>query len=235
MVRKAIVATVVLAFAGVGPSVGEAAVFHEKDVQHSLAATWGSCGPGTAGQPCAYTIVFANESVYTAVTGSNGKRDCVGVSQTRGISGGNGYVDLTQPYDFTSAGTCSVAAVTIPGSLNTGTVRGDVPGQNCHVMPPDQQPTSCAPTSLRIALEWQSGGDVVRTPGIVYHQSPVAPDQRCLQHWLPYRATPLYVNNATVTGQIDGLPAPLGDLTFPGAFMGFGEVNTIGTVPFCFD
>jgi hypothetical protein len=73
----------------------------------------------------------------------------------------------------------------------------------------------------------------VRFPGIVYHQSPVAPDQRCLQHWMPYRATPPYVNNATVTGQIDGLPAPVGDLT--GAFMQFGEVNTIGTVPDSFD
>src|SRR5438552_7878313 len=99
MIRKAILATVVLVFVGVGPSIARATVFHDKDIQHELDAGWSSCGPGTAGQPCAVTQISGYESFYTAVTDNNGLRDCVRVGQTRGISHGDGYVDVAQPFD----------------------------------------------------------------------------------------------------------------------------------------
>ena len=49
------------------------------------------------------------------------------------------------------------------------------------------------------------------------------------QHVLPYRST----FDVSVTGQVDGLSAPLGELT--NANMAFGEVIQHGTIPFCFD
>jgi hypothetical protein len=230
--RKAIVvAAAVLVFTSAGTSMAAAAEFHSKDLEHGLFATWSSCGAGTAGEPCAFTNFQAFEIFYS-LSANNGKQDCVFVFQGRGVSLGDGGFDTTQPFDFTLSETCGVAMVVVAGSLNRGTVRGDIPAQDCHVIPPNQEPT-CVPTSLSIALDWQSGGEVVRYPNSVSHQSPVEPEERCLQHYLLRRATPLYVNNATVTGRIDGLPAPLGDLT--GAFMQFGGVITIGTVPDCFD
>jgi hypothetical protein len=228
--RKAIAAAVVLVLAS-GTSVAAAAEFHSKDLERGLDAAWSSCGAGTAGEPCAFTNFQAFEIFYS-LSANNGKQDCVFVGQIRGISRGDGYPDTTQPFDFTLSDTCGVAMVVVAGSLNRGTVRGDVPAQDCHVNPPVQEAT-CVPASLQLALDWQSGGDVQSSPNSVLHESPIAPDERCLQHLLHSRATPPYVNNATVTGQIYGLPVPLGDLT--GAFMQFGEVITMGTVPDCFD
>jgi len=75
---------------------------------------------------------------------------------------------------------------------------------------------------------WQSSGDVSHSPSFVSHQSDYAPAARCLQHILPYRST-----SATVTGRIDGLSDPLGELTL--GYMQFGEVIEHGTVPSCFD
>jgi hypothetical protein len=229
MIRKAVLAaalSVGLVAASITP-LATATEFHAKDLQRSVAAEWSSCGAVPVGERCAFTEIQAAQT-FDVVGDRDGKQNCVDIIQVRGDNRDHTYPDLGKPYEFTGSGwACGVTSVNVAASLAKGEVRGELTGQDCQVVPRTEP--VCVPATLRIALDWQSSGDVSRSPGVIYHQSPVAPDERCLEHVLPYRST----LNATVTGQMDGLSAPLGEVIV--AFMGFGEVIEHGTVPFCFD
>jgi hypothetical protein len=227
MIRKVVLAAALslgLAVGGVMPSLAAATEFHTRDLQRSVGAEWSSCGTVPIGERCAFSQIQASQT-FEKVGDSNGKQNCINIIQVRGSNRDHMFPDVTE---FTGTGwVCGVASLNVSASLTRAELRGELPGQDCHVVQPTE--TTCVPTTLRIALEWRSSGDVSRSPGVLYHQSPVAPEARCLEHVLPYRST----SNAAVTGQVDGLSAPLGELT--GASMGFGEVIEHGTVPFCFD
>jgi hypothetical protein len=234
MILKALLAAALslgLAVAGVMPPLASATEFHTRNLGGQAAAEWSSCRAVAIGEPCTFSIVQGFETFEAGDL--NGKRDCVGANQVQGINRDHMFPDVSKPYDFTSTFgfgigvACGIASVNVSASLTRGEVRGELPGQDCHVVPPTE-PT-CIPTTLRIALDWRSSGDVSRSPGVVYHQSPISPDERCLEHFLPGRAT----FNATVTGQVDGFTRPLRELT--DAFMAFGGVIEQGTVPDCFD
>jgi hypothetical protein len=225
MTRKAVLAaalTVALAAFGFAPPLVTATEFHSKDVQRGVAAEWNSCGLAAPAPPCPFAEVQAFQT-FEQVGDSNGKQDCVDVAQLEGLN------PRTGSYSHFIAGSgCDVGvSVNVSGSLARGEVSGALPGRDCQLVIPTEP--ACVPTTLRLALEWRSIGDVSRSPGVILHHSDFSPDARCLEHFLPYRST----SNATVTGQVDGFSAPLGEPTLAG--MGFGEVIEHGTVPVCFD
>ena len=228
MIRKGLVAAVVSGLmAGCIPPSATAAEFHSRDLQRAVAAEWSSCGAVPIGERCAFTDVQAFQT-FEVAGDSNGKQGCVAIIQVRGSNADHQHPDLTEPYEFTDARWgCGAVSVFVAASLAKGEVRGELPGQDCHVVP-RMEPT-CVTAPVSIALEWRSSGDTSRSPGLISHQSPIAPDERCLEHVLPYRST----FDVSVTGQVDGLSAPVGELT--NANMAFGEVIQHGTIPFCFD
>jgi hypothetical protein len=74
---------------------------------------------------------------------------------------------------------------------------------------------ACTPATLRVSLAWEPTGQVTRERNQVTFftggGSPVPPNfehsLRCQFHMLPSRSV-----DATVSGRIDGLPFPLGEL-----------------------
>jgi hypothetical protein len=107
--------------------------------------------------------------------------------------------------------------VHVAASLANGSVRGEVPVESCH-----REVLTCVPTTpIRIALDWQSTGDVESYPNFV---SRYFSGVRCQGHIMPSR-----IAGASVSGQIDGLPDPLG--AFEGAGIGFGGETWVG----CYD
>jgi hypothetical protein len=209
--------------AGVGaamPSVVKGAEFHSHNVGGSVAAYWSSCDTALAGAPCADTsIEAAADANDPSSTGPSNARDCVRVRQFHLI---NGAVPRTLYWtttieDPTNAFACGSANVHVAASLANGSVRGEVPMENCH---PDA--LTCVPTTpIQIALDWQSTGDVVSSPNFV---SRYFSGVRCQGHLLPGR-----IAGASVSGQIDGLPDPLGALK--GTWIGFGGETWVG----CYD
>jgi hypothetical protein len=202
-----------------GASSAAATEFQTHDVGGGAFAEWSTCDTGHLVPGCSFTQIQAYETFLQP--GNNGKQDCVAVFEVDGNNGHGGWSHEV------GGGGCSVGvSIAVPASLVRGQVRGELAARDCQILPP--QPTTCTPTTLRIALDWQSTSDVTRFPNVVSHESPVAPEERCLEYYLPFRST----TNATVTGQIDGLPSipPLAH-----AGMEFGGTIVLGTIPVCFD
>ena len=213
--------------AGVGavmPSVVKGAEFHSHNVGGSVAASWSSCDTATVGEPCADTsIEAAAEGNDLASGGPSNDRNCVRVSQAHRIKGAIPHsADFTTTIeDPTNTYACGSASVHVAASLANGWVLGEVPVQNCHLefVPLAQ---TCVPiTPIRIALEWQSNGDVSSYPNFVFRY---VSGVRCQGHSMPSRSA-----GASVSGQIDGLPDPRG--AFEGAGIGFGGETWVG----CYD
>jgi hypothetical protein len=206
------------------PSVAKGAEFHSHNVGGSVAASWSSCDTATVGEPCADTsIEAAAEGNDLSSSGPSNERNCVRVRQAHRIKGAIPHsADFTTTIeDPTNSFACGSASVHVAASLANGWVRGEVPVQNCHL---EFEPLAqtCVPTTpIRIALDWQSNGDVSSYPNFV---SRYVSGVRCQGHAMPGRSA-----GASVSGQIDGLPDPLG--AFEGAGMGFGGETWVG----CYD
>jgi hypothetical protein len=222
----------VLGLAVAGSSVPSAMATMFRDYRGEISrrdvyAAWSSCYVAAPGDPCAYFEVGGREGFDLPETDANGKQDCVSVGVARGVAGylGEDHPTFLEPYDVIVGYACDVAKVNVAASLTHGEVQGELPARECHYAPGVL--ATCVSTTVSVALEWRSSGDVMRQPGVIYHHSDYAPDERCLWHSLPSS-----IANATVSGQIDGA-APAGDLVY--AVMATGGVIEHGTMSFCFD
>jgi hypothetical protein len=202
------------------PLVAQGAEFHSHNVGGSVGAYWSSCDTATEGQPCAETTVrAAQEANDVSRTGPSNVRDCVSVNQfhlTAGVNPRPRYFTTTIE-DPTTTFACGGASVQVAASLANGSVRGELPMENCY---PDR--LACVPTTpIRVSLDWQSIGEISTRPNIVIRYFSGV---RCQGHLLPDR-----IADASVTGQIDGLPDPLGPLERAG--IAFGGETWVG----CYD
>jgi hypothetical protein len=209
--------------AGVGavmPSVAKGAEFHSHNVGGSVAAYWSSCETAAVGEQCADTsIEAAAEANDLSSTGPSNLRDCVRVRQFHLIDGVSPRTQYwtTTIEDPANSFACGSASVHVAASLANGSVRGELPMENCY-----PAVVTCVPTTpIRVSLDWQSTGEVSSRPNIVIRYFSGV---RCQGHLMPSR-----IAGASVSGQIDGLPDPLGP--FEGAGIGFAGETWVG----CYD
>jgi hypothetical protein len=198
------------------------AEFRYQNVGGAEISYWNSCLQVAVGDPCALTFLEA-ETVKTNDDFTN-ERDCVFIEQGRGVKDG----DYTlHGVDHTYANACGAASVVVAASLTHGHVEGILPARNCHFDLATGTETCTASTPLDVSVAWQGTGDVVGSSPVTYHYS-YEPGQRCLLHLDPAR-----YRDAVASGQIAGLPAPLGD--FQEARLFFGGGINVGTDSGCYD
>jgi hypothetical protein len=209
----------------VAVSAGPAdAAFHYENVGGFAFASWDSCTQVAVGAPCAFTQVEA-ETARTDVFDGTRERNCVFILQARGVKLGDFAI---QSFDQTYADACGAASV-IVDSLTHGRVRGTIPARNCHFDLATLVETCTPSTELEVSVDWEGTGDVVRSSPLTYHYS-YEPGQHCLYHASPGR------NRAAIaSGEIGGLPAPLGNLRDDLTRLGFGGTVTVGTDFGCYD
>jgi hypothetical protein len=201
------------------------AAFHYENVGGAAFAGWDSCTDLPVGARCAFTQIEAMTAVTDPTTGIR-QRDCVFLFQSRGVKLGDFVI---QVFDETDAEACGPASVAVDASLTHGRVRGTIPAIDCHFDIATGVQTCTPANALQISLDWQGTGEVVRSSQLTYRYS-YEPGQHCLFHAIPGRNGP-----AIASGEIAGLPAPLGSLRDDITSLGFGGSVTVGTNFGCYD